>query len=117
MEIASNKDSLSTLIGSKTKRNFTVKSRALPVELKFLFGQMLQFIAIVFILIQYGICEDGTVVKTSAGFVQGEIDMQNNMRVFRGIPYAEPPIDQLRWQSPADKSPWEGFNLLDTNLT
>ena len=28
--------------------------------------------------------------------------------VFRGVPFAEPPVDDLRWQKPQPLQPWEG---------
>lgn len=31
------------------------------------------------------------------------------IRAFRGIPYAEPPIGELRFSDPAEKAAWTGF--------
>jgi len=41
------------------------------------------------------------VIKTNSGDIQGKIE--NNMFFFRGIPYAETPINQRRWMPPMDK--------------
>lgn len=37
-------------------------------------------------------------VKVEQGIVQGTI--QDNLRVFRGIPFAAPPVGDLRWKAP-----------------
>jgi para-nitrobenzyl esterase len=44
------------------------------------------------------------VVETKEGPVQGFIS--NDVTKFLGIPYAEPPVGNLRWQPPKDHAPW-----------
>lgn len=45
-------------------------------------------------------------VVTSSGFVNGIYnDSAHTVRAFLGIPYAEPPIQELRWAPPRPKSP------------
>lgn len=46
------------------------------------------------------------IVATNAGKISGEL--QGEIRVFRGIPYAAPPIGRLRWQLPQPMTPWTG---------
>ncbi len=46
------------------------------------------------------------VVSTSAGRVRGRIE--KGIAVFRGIPFAEPPIGPLRFQAPEPPAPWDG---------
>jgi len=43
------------------------------------------------------------VVKAPAGQVQGVND--GSIRVFKGIPFAEPPVGPLRWRPPVPKAP------------
>ena len=50
--------------------------------------------------------DSSPVVETSLGSVQGTLD--ENIRVFRGIPYAEPPVGSLRWRATQPKTAWEG---------
>ncbi|MFE3202599.1 carboxylesterase/lipase family protein [Embleya sp. NPDC059237] len=47
-----------------------------------------------------------TVVRTDAGAVRGRVD--STARVFQGIPYAAPPMRDLRWASPQPAEPWPG---------
>jgi para-nitrobenzyl esterase len=48
-----------------------------------------------------------TLVCTQSGQVQGLIE--GNLRVFRGIPYAAPPVGNLRWRPPAPPLAWSGI--------
>lgn len=45
-------------------------------------------------------------VKTSCGDLRGEL--QDGVRIFRGIPFAKPPVDELRWRAPEPPLPWLG---------
>lgn len=45
-------------------------------------------------------------VEAPAGTVQGKAD--RGVTVFRGIPYAQPPVGPLRWKPPAPLAPWSG---------
>lgn len=45
-------------------------------------------------------------VKTQNGLVQGTFE--NGQQVFRGIPFAAPPVGQLRWKAPQPATNWEG---------
>ena len=46
-------------------------------------------------------------VQTSFGAVQGYSDADDTW-VWRGIPYARPPVGDLRWRAPRDPEPWNG---------
>ena len=51
----------------------------------------------------------GPVVGTGLGTLEGErVTGEDNVLVFRGIPYAEPPVGDLRWQPPAAPAAWDG---------
>ncbi len=45
-------------------------------------------------------------VKTQQGIVEGEII--GSMNRFLGIPFAQPPVGDLRWRAPQDLTPWLG---------
>ncbi len=46
------------------------------------------------------------IVGTKSGKVEGVY--QDGLYVFKGIPYAAPPVGELRWQPPRPPEPWEG---------
>lgn len=49
------------------------------------------------------------VVQTRSGSVRGTtLADDTGIRVFWGIPYAEPPVGALRWRPPQPKAPWAG---------
>ncbi len=50
-----------------------------------------------------------TDVRTTAyGDVQGVLTTDGKVEVYAGIPYATPPVGNLRWTEPKDPEPWEG---------
>lgn len=64
----------------------------------------------------FGLClpTSSVIVQTRSGFVEG-ITQKNqngeNFYSFRGIPYAQPPLGELRFKAPVPKVPWNGvFN-------
>ena len=46
------------------------------------------------------------VVRTAAGQVRGRAE--NGVAVFRGIPFAQPPVGHLRFAAPRPARPWDG---------
>lgn len=47
-------------------------------------------------------------VQTTNGPVQGVASPDAAIRAFRGIPFAAPPVGNLRWQAPQPVAPWTG---------
>ncbi|GGY50197.1 carboxylesterase/lipase family protein [Pseudoduganella albidiflava] len=47
-----------------------------------------------------------TTVKVDGGRIEGRIE--DGVRVFKGIPFAAPPVGELRWQAPQPVRPWQG---------
>ncbi|MCQ2253771.1 MAG: carboxylesterase family protein, partial [Bacteroidales bacterium] len=44
--------------------------------------------------------------KVAQGEIEGEV--HNNTALYKAIPYAEPPVGNLRWKAPVPKAPWQG---------
>lgn len=51
-------------------------------------------------------------VETQQGNVMGVV--QNDIHIWRGIPYAAPPTGQLRWRAPQPVAPWQGERPANT---
>ena len=47
-------------------------------------------------------------VKTDGGMVEGVNASSPGVRVFRGIPFAAPPLGEWRWRAPQPVRPWKG---------
>lgn len=70
---------------------------------------------------------DRLVVQTSTGPIRGrsEFVQGHEIHIFNGVPYAKPPVEELRFRKPVQVEPWhgkidrahrilkrEGFNLI-----
>src|SRR5215467_10803503 len=47
-------------------------------------------------------------VRVEQGLVAGTSGTTPDIRVFRGIPYAAPPVGDLRWKAPQPAPSWQG---------
>lgn len=52
-------------------------------------------------------------IAVTGGQVQGRIDGDGRTRIFEGIPFAAPPLGDLRWRPPAPVVPWQGVRAAD----
>lgn len=54
------------------------------------------------------------VVATQGGLVQGVVSARDPaITIFKGIPYAAPPVGDLRFRPPAPAAPWQGVRKAD----
>jgi para-nitrobenzyl esterase len=54
------------------------------------------------------------VVSVDGGAVSGVASETPGVLVFKGLPYAAPPIGNLRWRAPQPVIPWQGVRTADT---
>src|ERR1700692_2046737 len=47
-------------------------------------------------------------VRTEAGLVAGSKSADGKGMIFKGVPFAAPPVGELRWKEPQPVSPWKG---------
>ncbi len=52
-------------------------------------------------------------VKIDGGLVSGIADKNPSIVVFKGIPFAAPPVGDLRWRAPKPVVPWRGVRRAD----
>ncbi|WP_462267279.1 carboxylesterase/lipase family protein [Mucilaginibacter sp.] len=58
-------------------------------------------------MISFGAAAQSNLVKTANGTLQGtEV---NGIREFKGIPFAQPPVGNLRWREPQPAQRWKGI--------
>lgn len=53
------------------------------------------------------------IITLRQGQLQGVYNEDKSVEVFTGIPYAQPPVGELRWREPQDAQPWEGVLKAD----
>ena len=53
------------------------------------------------------------VVSVTGGDIRGILNKEGNVAIFAGIPFAAPPVGNLRWKEPQDVIPWEGIREAD----
>ncbi len=53
------------------------------------------------------------VVQTAQGAVSGIMAPNSTVTVFKGIPFAAPPVGDLRWRPPQSQAAWQGVRKAD----
>jgi para-nitrobenzyl esterase len=54
------------------------------------------------------------VIKTDAGRVSGVLNATGDVYAFKGIPFAAPPVGDLRWKEPQPVKSWEGVRKCES---
>ena len=49
-----------------------------------------------------------TTIQTESGLISGYYNAKTSVTVFKGIPFAAPPVGDLRWKAPQPAKPWKG---------
>lgn len=56
----------------------------------------------------------GPVINVEGGRLQGVASTQSGVTVYKGVPYAAPPVGDLRWKRPKPVKKWKGVKIADT---
>jgi para-nitrobenzyl esterase len=89
-------------------------NRDIPVKMKTFMKnhRLLYVIPLIFLLLSctnkhVGIID--SVVQTKSGKVKGAVNDNGTVVSFKGIPYAAPPVGDLRWREPQPPPVWDGI--------
>lgn len=52
-------------------------------------------------------------IKIEGGLISGTTNAAGDIHVFKGIPFAAPPVGDLRWKEPQPVVPWSGIKKCD----
>ncbi|HTL18670.1 MAG TPA: carboxylesterase family protein [Patescibacteria group bacterium] len=52
-------------------------------------------------------------VQTANGIVEGTFNPATGIHSFKGIPFAQPPVGELRWKPPVPAANWQGIRKAD----
>src|SRR5690349_9592014 len=67
-------------------------------------NRILIALSFLFMATSYTIGQPGK-VKVEGGWIQGMVE--NDLMVFKGIPFAAPPVGELRWRAPQPVQKWD----------
>lgn len=54
------------------------------------------------------------ILTVEGGRIQGVPTETKGVTVYKGIPFAAPPVGELRWKEPQPVVPWDGIKVMDT---
>jgi para-nitrobenzyl esterase len=52
-------------------------------------------------------------VLVDGGYISGTVNTGGDIHIFKGIPFAVPPVATLRWKAPQPVKPWSGVKMCD----
>lgn len=70
-----------------------------------------------FFALAFGLDKSSTsfdTVRTRDGLISGIASKDGKVHIFRGIPFAAPPVGALRWRAPEPVTPWSGIRKCDS---
>jgi hypothetical protein len=69
------------------------------------------FLVSIFMIVAAGfvIAQQPAPVKVEEGLLQGT--SEDGLTIYRGIPFATPPVGDLRWRAPQPAAKWDGVKL------
>jgi len=70
-----------------------------------------RFACVVLVAVQVASVAGAQRVVTESGAISGL--RENGLEVYKGIPFAAPPVGDLRWRPPVHAAPWTGTRKAD----
>ncbi|MBO7487320.1 MAG: carboxylesterase family protein [Bacteroidales bacterium] len=72
------------------------------------------FAAVVMAVVIAGCSPANPVLEIEGGKIQGVQSSVKGVYIYKGIPFAAPPVGDLRWKEPQPVVPWDGIRMADT---
>ena len=73
----------------------------------------MRFVAALLLCTPFSLFAIDDPVRISNGSLSGTLGRSLEVRVYKGIPYASPPVGSLRWKTPKSAATWEGVRKAD----
>ena len=54
-------------------------------------------------------------IAVEGGMISGKTDSTGQVKIFKGIPFAAPPVGEWRWKAPQPVQPWKGIRACTEN--
>jgi para-nitrobenzyl esterase len=72
------------------------------------------FLGIFFLLLTFRGLAQWDKIQVDGGVISGTADAAGDLHIFKGIPFAAPPVGDLRWREPQPVVPWQGVRACDS---
>jgi len=74
----------------------------------------ISLLVLIFVSLVWASCSDSNPVLTvEGGQIKGVPTSTEGIIAYKGIPFAAPPVGELRWKEPQPVVPWEGVKIAD----
>lgn len=74
---------------------------------------MKNLLFIAFMLLSTIVFGQKNVLSIEGGLIEGTTNANGDIQIFKGIPFAAPPVGDLRWKAPQPVEAWEGVKKCD----
>lgn len=76
--------------------------------------RFIAFGVIAVMLLSFVILNEDMPVKLDTGLISGSKSADGEVISYKGIPFAQPPVGDLRWRAPQPAKPWTGIRKCET---
>ncbi|MCB0632596.1 MAG: carboxylesterase family protein [Lewinella sp.] len=75
---------------------------------------MYKLIGLLLFLLPLYLSAQSAIIQTDKGKIRGTTSENGAIYIYKGIPFAGPPVGDLRWKAPQPAKAWEGIKTCDT---